>query len=193
MKDISYENYFWQNDKVRLRAIKEEDWKGHYYNKFDSTGRRLVNYDVGLPPTESDARSFVEEYGDFSQKSGRIMFTIENLDNENVGGINLNSIDQRNGTFCIGLQIDQDHRGEGYGTAAMRILLRYAFYERRLNKYYGSMIETNTGSARMHEKLGCSKEGRRRQMVFTDGKYNDEILYGITKEEFIEVDQNNNI
>ncbi|MFK7697763.1 GNAT family N-acetyltransferase [Paenibacillus sp. HJGM_3] len=68
------------------------------------------------------------------------MFTIESLDGENVGGINLNSIDERNGTFSIGIRIDRDHRGKGYGTRAVHILLRFAFFERRLNKFNDSVI-----------------------------------------------------
>jgi RimJ/RimL family protein N-acetyltransferase len=112
------------------------------------------------------------------------MFTITTLDGQSVGGINLNSIDAKNGTFSIGVQIDRDHRGEGYGTAAMEIVLRYAFYERRLNKYYGSVLEGNIASATMLRKLGCVDEGRRRQMVYTQGRYYDEILFGLTRSEF---------
>lgn len=89
----------------------------------------------------------MESFIDFKTGTGRIMFTIENLNGENVGGVNLNSIDERNGTFSIGMQIDRDHRGKGYGTAAMRIVLRYAFFERRLNKYYGHVLEGNIASA----------------------------------------------
>lgn len=55
------------------------------------------------------------------------MFTIEDLHGENVGGVNLNSIDEKNGTFSIGVQVDKDHRGKGYGTRAITILLKYAF------------------------------------------------------------------
>lgn len=66
----------------------------------------------------------------------------------------------------------------------MRILLRYAFFERRLNKYYGSVLEGNMASTTMLKKLGCMEEGRRRQMVYTDGRYHDEILFGLTKAGF---------
>ncbi len=186
MKKINYDRYFWQDDLVRLRGIEEKDWETHYYNRFDSEGRRLLNYKVELPPTEDEAKEMVERFKNFNTGSGRIMFTIENLDGEIVGGINLNSIDERNGTFSIGMQIDLDHRGKGYGTAAMRIVLRYAFMERRLNKYYGAVLENNTGSAKMLKKLGCTQEGIRRQMVFTRGKFMDEILFGLTSEEFRE-------
>src|SRR5690606_349877 len=127
---------------------------------------------------------FITRFGDFRPGTGRIMFTITTLDGQSVGGINLNSIDAKNGTFSIGVQIDRDHRGKGYGTAAMEIVLRYAFYERRLNKYYGSVLEGNIASATMLRKLGCVEEGRRRQMVYTQGRYYDEILFGLTRSEF---------
>ena len=83
-------------------------------------------------------------------------------------------------------RIDRDHRGKGYGTAAVRILLRYAFFERRLNKFNDLVLEGNAASASMLIKLGCIQEGVRRQVIYTNGQYFDEILFGLTKEEFIE-------
>lgn len=184
MRQIVYDKFFWQNELVRLRAMEESDWEDHYYNRFDTPARRLLNYEVELPPTETEAKDLITRFGDFRPGTGRIMFTITTLDGQSVGGINLNSIDAKNGTFSIGVQIDRDHRGKGYGTAAMEIVLRYAFYERRLNKYYGSVLEGNIASATMLRKLGCVEEGRRRQMVYTQGRYYDEILFGLTRSEF---------
>lgn len=103
-----------------------------------------------------------------------------------MGGINLNSIDERNGTFSIGIQIDRDYRGKGYGTRAMTILLKYAFLERRLNKFNDYVLDGNEASAKMMKKLGCTQEGIRRKVIYTNGKYVDVMLFGITKNEFIE-------
>lgn len=193
MKPLKLDNYYWQNDLVRLRALKDEDWEFHYYNRFDTPGRRLVNYEVELPPTEKETHDFLERFKDFPEASERLMFTIENLKGEVVGGVNLNSIDERNGTFSIGLLIDQDQRGRGYGTAAMTILLNYAFYERRLNKYYGSVLDDNIGSINMLKKLGCIEEGLRTQMVYTDGKYRDILLFGMTRDEYERHDHMKNL
>ncbi|WEG13647.1 GNAT family protein [Pullulanibacillus sp. KACC 23026] len=132
---IDYSNYFWQDDKVRLRAIHPEDWEGDYIGKFDTPARRLLECSTELPPTITGSKKFAEENADFSSTNGRIMFSIEDLEGNNVGGINLNSIDERNGTFSIGIVIDKENRGMGYGTRAMKILLKYAFLERRLNKF----------------------------------------------------------
>jgi RimJ/RimL family protein N-acetyltransferase len=184
MREINYDNYFWQNELVRLRAMEEADWEDHYFNRFDTPARRLLNYEVELPPTVTEAKDTMAQFAQFRPGTGRLMFTITKLDGESVGGINLNSIDEKNGTFSIGMQIDRDHRGMGYGTAAMLIVLRYAFYERRLNKYYGSVLEGNIASASMLKKLGCVAEGRRRQMVYSQGRYYDEILFGLTRSEF---------
>jgi RimJ/RimL family protein N-acetyltransferase len=37
----------------------------------------------------------------------------------------------------------------------------------------------------MLKKLGCTQEGWVRQMIYTDGKFFDTILYGLTKDEFV--------
>ncbi|MBS4199141.1 GNAT family N-acetyltransferase [Bacillus sp. FJAT-49732] len=185
MRKIDYSNYFWQDDKVRLRAIQSEDWEGDYISKFDTPARRLLECAIELPPTISGSKKFVEENADFASTNGRIMFTIENLEGKNIGGINLNSIDERNGTFSIGIVIDKEYRGNGYGTSAMRILLKYAFLERRLNKFNDYVLEGNEGSAKMMKKLGCVQEGVRRQVVYINGQYLDFILFGLTKDEFV--------
>ncbi|MGN7412667.1 GNAT family N-acetyltransferase [Paenibacillus sp. SAF-068] len=185
MREIDYSQYFWQDDKVRLRALREDDWEDHYYNRFDTPARRLLECAVELPPTQVEAKNFTENFSDFSLANGRIMFTIVNMDSENVGAVNLNSIDERNGTFSIGIQIDRDHRGKGYGTRAVRILLNYAFFERRLNKFNDYVLQGNEPSAAMMRKLGCIQEGVRRQVIYTDGKYQDLILFGLTKDEFM--------
>lgn len=184
MREIEYEGYFWQDEEIRLRGIEPEDWEGHYINRFDTPARRLLECAVELPPTIAEARKFADSNADFSTDNQRIMFTIETLNNENVGGINLNSIDERNGTFSIGIQIDRDHRGKGYGTRALIILLRYAFLERRLNKFNDYVLQGNEASIKMMTKLGCSQEGIRRQAIYSNGQYLDVILFGLTKDEF---------
>jgi len=190
MKPICYDNYYWQNDLVRLRAMQPEDWENHYSDCYDSKARRLLQYEIELPPTISSEQKSSERFSNFDPSSGRLMFVIEDLDGTSVGSFNLNSIDEKNGTFSIGMQIGGEYRSKGYGTAAMRILLGYAFFERRLNKYYGSVLEGNIASATMLKKLGCVQEGIRRQQVYTDGRYCDEILFGLTKEDFIEAEKN---
>ena len=34
------------------------------------------------------------------------------------------------------------------------------------------------------KRLGCQEEGRRRRNVYTQGEYQDELYFGLTREEF---------
>lgn len=185
MKEIRYNTYYWQDGLVRLRAMKPEDWEDAYYNQFDSEARLLLQYEIELPPTVAECRSKTEKFADFNRHEGRLMFSVENLQGELVGGLNISTMDERNGTFHIGIQIGRDYRGKGYGTAAMRILLRYGFLERRLNKFHVSCLDTNVASITMMKKLGCVQEGIQRQEVYTGGRYHDIVLFGLTKDEFM--------
>ena len=187
MKEILYDDYFWQNELIRLRAWSADDWEWDYYNNFDTSAVRLADCEVHLPATILESKTYSERIANLSSGNGRIYFAIETLDGIHVGRMNLNSIDEKNGTFEIATLIDRDYRGKGYGTAAVKILLKYAFMERRLNKYCASIIEGNIGSADMHRKLGCEQEGVCRQNIYTNGRYYDEILFGLTKEDYLKL------
>jgi len=114
------------------------------------------------------------------------MFAIESLQGEYVGGINLNSIDYRNGTFSAGIRIYRPFRNNGYGEEAFRIVLRYAFLERRLQKCNSGCVSINEPSMELHRRIGFKEEGLRRQCFFMNGRYYDGLLLGLTKEEFEE-------
>jgi len=185
MFNIDYSNYYWQNDKVRIRPIKLEDWKEHYLNVFDSEAEFLLDSEIKLPFDEKISEEHWKNwYGEGFNKNGRIRLTIETLDGKNVGSYNLAGIDERNGTFGLGMRINREYRGQGYGTSAMKILLDYAFNERRLNKYQSFVIEGNIASETMLIKLGCIKEGVIRGTTFHKGKFWNEIHYGLFAEEF---------
>ncbi len=187
MKPISYEGYYWQNELVRLRASRYEDWEEEYPNLFDGPARFLVMERLELPPVVAEWQELARKWAGFgTQKDGILLFIIETLAGERVGGLDLREIDERQGTFAIGMQIDVGERNKGYGTAAMRIILKYAFLERRLHKFNSSCVEGNTASAAMHKRLGCVQEGVRRQVYYHDGRHYDNWLFGLTRDEFIE-------
>ncbi len=187
MKPISFDNYYWQNELVRLRASTYEDWEVTYPDLFDSPARFLLQERVELPPVVADWQEKSRQWAGFgSQKEGMLMFTIETLDGTTVGAVNLRNIDERDGTFSAGMQIDVGQRGKGYGTAALRLILKYAFLERRLHKFNSGCVEGNAASIALHQKVGCVQEGVRRQVYYHDGRYFDDIQFGLTKDEFVE-------
>lgn len=132
------------------------------------------------------AKAAFAQWADFKDSKSRIMFTIETLDEKPVGGINIHSKDEKNGTFSFGIRINRNHRRKGYGSEALRILLRYGFYELRFQKCNSGCVHINEGSIWLHKSVGFVEEGRQRRTIYTNGQYYAHILFGLTREEFDE-------
>lgn len=179
------ERYYWQGDRVRLRPMRREDltlWL--LEEQSDSPGVRFLNYGMTLPKSEADAESFAERYANFNNRQERIMFSVETLDHELVGGINIHSMDTKNGTFETGSRIYSPFRGQGYGFEAKVLVLRYAFHELRFQKYNIRCVAANAYMIRHAGLLGCQQEGRIRRHIYMNGQYYDELIFGLTREEF---------
>ncbi|MFZ1770291.1 MAG: GNAT family protein [Caldilinea sp.] len=183
-------NYYWQWREVRLRPLHHDDaalWLAE--EQSDSETVRFLNYGMDLPKSAQAARAFVERYAEFNHRDERIMFSIETLQGELVGGINLHSMDRTNGVFETGTRVYSAYRGRGYGFQAKVIVLRYAFHELRFQKYNIRCLENNEPMIRHAGRLGCQAEGRIRRHIYTDGRYYDELIFGLTREEFDDLEE----
>jgi RimJ/RimL family protein N-acetyltransferase len=67
-------------------------------------------------------------------------------------------------------------------------VLRYYFRERRYQKCTVIVHSFNEPSLQLHERRGFRFEGRVRCMVYTNGRYYDDIYFGMTREEFDQLD-----
>jgi RimJ/RimL family protein N-acetyltransferase len=181
---LDYSRYFWQGEKVRLRPVRLEDAEHFFAVSLDSPARQVLQLGIELPTSVELMRVSLERYVGCKDADGVILFVIENREGANVGGLSLHSRDQKNGTFGFGVIIDRQHRRHGYAEEAARILLRYAFWERRYQKCDSGCVHTNKASIEFHKKLGFVQEGRRRRRFFLSGHYYDDLLFGLTREEF---------
>jgi RimJ/RimL family protein N-acetyltransferase len=181
---LDYSRYFWQGERVRLRPLRSEDAEQSFAGSLDSPSRQVLQLGIELPSSLELQRASLEAYVGCKEVDGVIVFAVETLAGEYLGGLSLHSRDEKNGLFSFGIVIGRQHRGQGYAEDAVRILLRYGFWERRYQKCDSACLHTNEASIRLHQKLGFLEEGRRRREVFFNGEYHDEVLFGMTREEF---------
>ncbi|MFX1355251.1 MAG: GNAT family N-acetyltransferase, partial [Promethearchaeota archaeon] len=175
---LDYSRYFWQGEKVRLRPLRLEDAEHFFINSLDSPSRQVLQLGIELPTSVELMKASLEKHIGCKDVDGLILFVIENLNGESIGGLSFHSRDRRNGTFSFGIIINRDHRRKGYAEDAVRILLRYGFWERRYQKCNSACVHTNEASIWLHRKLGFVEEGRRRRQVFFNGQYYDDVLFG---------------
>jgi RimJ/RimL family protein N-acetyltransferase len=102
-----------------------------------------------------------------------------------VGVIHTHHCEPQTGNFSYGITVDRACQRRGYASEAIvLLLLRFMFAERRYQKCNVGIHADNAASLALHTKLGFIEEGRRRRAEFLAGRYCDEVLLGLTVEEF---------
>ncbi len=181
---LDYSNYFWQGEKVRLRALTSHDADYRFAQSLDSISREEFNSGIELPTTVELQKGFLEKYGGCKQVNSMVAFAIETHEQAYTGLVTIHSIDERHGKFSFSILVDRQYRKRGYAEDAVRLILKYGFMERRFHKCNSACASYNAASIQLHRKLGFIQEGRLRKEWFWNGKHHDELLFGMTLEEF---------
>jgi len=174
---------FWQTDTLRLRAVEPEDWRIFADWDLDSESARLC-YAIPFPPSSEQQQKKAMEMASSRGENDVYTWLMESQTGEVVGIINTFGADRRNRTFGYGLAVRREHWGKGYASQAVRLVLRYYFDELGYQKCTVDVYDFNTASIGLHQKLGFTQEGCTRRMIFTQGAYHDNLIFGITAEEF---------
>jgi RimJ/RimL family protein N-acetyltransferase len=167
---------------TRLAAVKPDADAGIIARwSRDSHFWRLAHTDPAYPETAPAIKRELEE-----RPIERLGFSIRTLaDDRLIGLIGLYAFFWPCREASMGIQIgERDFWGRGYGTDALRVLLRYAFDELNLQRVSLSVLEGNERAVRSYEKCGFREEGRERRVWSYDGRRWDEIYMGLLREEW---------
>jgi RimJ/RimL family protein N-acetyltransferase len=121
-----------------------------------------------------------------TEKPDLYIFMIRAMaDDRLIGVISLDGIQYAQGDAFASIGVgERDFWGKGYGTDAMRLLLRFAFTELNLRRVTLDVFEYNGRAVHSYEKAGFLVEGRMRAMLKRAGKRWDMLFMGILREEW---------
>jgi RimJ/RimL family protein N-acetyltransferase len=151
----------------------------------DSEYYRLLDSDPCHLWSKNKTREWLEKHL-FNEKPDMYSFLIRTLDGDClIGEIGLDGIKYTHGDAFVGIGLgEREFWGKGYGTDAMRVLLRFAFTELNLRRVSLDVFEYNPRAVRSYEKVGFVVEGRMRGMLEREGKRWDLVFMGILREEW---------
>lgn len=151
-----------RGNKVHLRRFREDDLTD--LDTWWNDPQWMILQSGRIAPLPEKSTTEVFRTWNNNSSAGAYGFSIESIDTrELVGHVTIWGIDPvvRSGTLAI--IIGGEHVGQGYGTDAMQVMLRFVF-----------------------EELGFRVEGTRRDATFHAGRYWDEIQMGILRSEYLE-------
>ncbi len=171
---------------VRLRAMEPEDMEAalKWVNDREVT---LWLTSLRYPMSRKDEQTWLDDAPANSFEHG-VRLAIETKAGKHIGSINLHRTNSEDRKAGLGIMIgEKDHWSNGYGTDAVRTLLKLAFDEMNLHRVWLHVFADNERAVACYVKCGFREEGRLRQEVFQEGRYQDVIVMGVLEDEFAPV------
>ncbi|WP_227818026.1 GNAT family N-acetyltransferase [Nitrogeniibacter aestuarii] len=104
--------------------------------------------------------------------------------NDFVGVFRLDRIDHWNRSAFVGADVAPAARGQGYASEMYGYFFEYLFNQCGLNRLALVTLESNEPALRLYEKLGFVEEGREREAIFRDGRFQDLVSMGLLASEW---------
>ncbi len=111
-------------------------------------------------------------------------FSVVTLDEELAGEALLWAIDAHNRCAQVGLALLPEFRGRGLSVDVLRLLCRYGFDVRGLNRLELQTKVANEPMVRAATKAGFVEEGVLRQSRWSLGAFRDELIMGLLADEW---------
>jgi RimJ/RimL family protein N-acetyltransferase len=163
---------------VTLRPIEPADYPALAAFANDVGVKLLVG---GPPPTPTPQASVSAMYERRRESPDEINFAItaNEADGQLIGQCGLFRHDHVARTAELGVTIgDRRYWSRGFGREAVSLVVDYAFRLRNMHKVHLTVQAANERAIRAYLAAGFVEEGRRRQHVWIDGAYTDQVLMG---------------
>jgi RimJ/RimL family protein N-acetyltransferase len=121
------------------------------------------------PPGPSDAAIFA---------------VAERASGELAGEALLWDVDLHNSSAHLGIALRPGFRGRGLGLDAIRVLCRYGFGIRGLHRLQLETLADNHAMIAIAARLGFTREGATRGSSWVNGKWADDVIFGLLDAEF---------
>lgn len=118
-------------------------------------------------------------------KTGKVVqFIICTNENKPVGSVYLRDIDETHHKAEYGIFIgEKEALSKGYGTEAAKLMIRYAFAERKLHKLMLRVLAGNDRAKKSYENAGFVQEAYLKDDVYLEDGYRDVILMAVINPE----------
>ncbi len=161
---------------IYLRAIEPEDLEFLYQLENDTDIWEISG--TSSPYAKHVLKAYLENAHRDIYDVKQLRLCICQLDHKVIGLIDLFEFDPKNHRAGIGIIVlNTDHRNKGIGSEAISLLCDYSFSTLQLKQLYANILENNTSSIHLFEKLGFKLVGLKKDWIYSNGTYINELLY----------------
>lgn len=172
-------------ERVRLRAAERDDVKKFCAWVNDPEVTRYLS--LYLPMSTVDEENWFERMTRRDQNEKTLVIEVRDDSGwKMIGNCGVFGIEYVNRLGELGIMLgEKDEWNKGYGTETMILLLRHSFDTLNLNRAYLHVYAENLRAKRSYEKAGFVEEGRLRESVYKNGKYDNVIVMSVLRSEWV--------
>jgi len=165
--------YTFKNIKMRSLEFTDLEFLRSLRND-ESTWMNLTY--IGMISSEKQR----EWYSDLVNSKNKKYFIVYD-DSKRIGVIRMDEIDYINRSMRVGCDISPEHRGQGFGTETMKMVVDYCFNFLNMHRLWLCVLEYNKKAIKIYDNVGFKKEGKYKQAIFRKGKYWDYIIMSLIR------------
>jgi diamine N-acetyltransferase len=161
---------------IRLRALEPDDI--HFLYDIENNQDLWALSHLQQPFSAHLLRQYINEADKDIYDTKQFRFAIETINDKTlIGFIDLFDFDPKNKRAGIGIVIHQKYRTKGYGKAALKSTIDYAFNILYLHQLYANIAVDNSASIKLFESVGFLQSCRKKDWHFDGHGFKDEYLY----------------
>lgn len=170
--------------KTKRLEIKEISMDNAFEMFEYRSNQSIQKYQSFKPKEIEDVRLFI--------KNNTTAFNTENtwhqlgifLENKLIGDLGIHFIGPNNMQCEIGYTISTNYQRQGFGKEAVAGLVSYLFNNLQKHRIIASLDPNNTSSQLLLESISFRKEGLFKESVFIENRWDDDLIYAITENEW---------
>ncbi len=163
-----------------LRALEPEDLQFLFSSENDESFWEISN--TQTPYSKYILKKYIENSHQDIYEAKQFRFVICNQEDNPVGMIDLFDFEPQHRRVGVGLLLIGEQQGKGYGQEALEIIINYAFTYLNVHQIYANITSENKISIGLFEKFKFKKTGVKKEWIYSNSSFKDELLYQLIKE-----------
>lgn len=166
--------------KIGLRALEPEDLEFLYAIENNEAYWQVSS--TQAPFSKYLLKQYLENAHLDIYEAKQVRLVIEdNISKQPIGLIDLFDFNPQHKRAGIGILIAAEFQKNGFASDALAVLASYAFTHLNVHQLYANITSDNTKSIALFKKHAFKEAGLKKEWIFSDGKFKDELLFQLIK------------
>ena len=160
---------------INLRALEPSDIDFLFATENDEQYWEISG--TQLPFSKYILQKYIENAHQDIYEAKQYRFVICNFESKPVGMIDLFDFNPQHKRVGIGILILPNYQNKGYASEALEMVIDYTFSYLDVHQIYANITSNNLKSIALFEKYNFKKVGIKKDWLYGNSTFKDEILY----------------